>query len=414
MDSPASTAPEGRQGKVAIVGAGPSGLLLAIALARRGVHTTVFERDVHVAQAPRIDPDRSYTIDISGHGLKAIRHVDAGPWFDETMIPFKGQKIPGRATEEWPLPGWTGSRGDIQRALMALLEAKHRDRVSLEFHSRVTGVDVHSGTLVCQSLSRGETTPQFDLVVGGDGTGSLVRHALLEQAPGFTVETRSFPSYCTMIELDRVGDRLDRNYLHCLATSPFCVASAIQGDEGPRSSRWFCAVGTRTHATYASTEEARSFFRRRAPRVLELTSDEQVAAFARRTCYHIGQRLTCSQLRGGKAVLIGDAAAPFPPVGQGVNAAMESSMVLDLSVGEMGASPTGLLDAAKLYEARWKPEADAVSWISERSLFENPYHVIRARVASMLGISIFERARSVELPYSEVRRRAESLWPLWA
>jgi 2-polyprenyl-6-methoxyphenol hydroxylase-like FAD-dependent oxidoreductase len=173
-------------------------------------------------------------------------------------------------------------------------------------------------------------------------------------------------------------------------------------------------VGTRRHATYASTEEARSFFHRRVPRILELTSEEQVSAFTRRTCYHIGHKLTCSQLQGGRAVLIGDAAAPFPPIGQGVNAAMESSMVLDLCIGETGASPGGLLEAARLYDARWKPEAHAVSWISERSLFENPYHTARALVASMLGISIFDRAKSVELPYSEVRRRAEGLWPLWA
>ena len=42
------------------------------------------------------------------------------------------------------------------------------------------------------------------------------------------------------------------------------------------------------------------------------------------TSYHVGQSATCSQLHGGRAVLLGDAAAPFPPIGQGVNAAMES------------------------------------------------------------------------------------------
>ena len=31
----------------------------------------------------------------------------------------------------------------------------------------------------------------------------------------------------------------------------------------------------------------------------------------------------CTALHGGRCVLIGDAGAPFPPVGQGVNAAME-------------------------------------------------------------------------------------------
>ena len=110
---------------IAIVGAGPSGLVLAIALARRGIRTTVFERDAHPEVAPRFNPDRSYTIDISGHGLRALRHIDACSSFDDRLIRFKGLKIPGGRTSAWTLPGWTGSRGDILRALMALAEEKH-------------------------------------------------------------------------------------------------------------------------------------------------------------------------------------------------------------------------------------------------------------------------------------------------
>jgi hypothetical protein len=32
----------------------------------------------------------------------------------------------------------------------------------------------------------------------------------------------------------------------------------------------------------------------------------------------------------------------------------------------------------------------------------------------MLGLSIFDQAKSAEVPYSQVKRRAERLWPLWA
>ena len=116
--------------------------MAAIALARRGIPTTVFERDPHPQKAPRFNPDRSYTIDISGHGLKAIRHIDASRSFDEHMIAFKGLKMPGGRTEEWPLPGWTGSRGDILRALMAVLEGKYHDLIAVEFNRRVNAVDL--------------------------------------------------------------------------------------------------------------------------------------------------------------------------------------------------------------------------------------------------------------------------------
>jgi kynurenine 3-monooxygenase len=216
-----------------------------------------------------------------------------------------------------------------------------------------------------------------------------------------------------MIELDRVGDQMDKNYLHGLSIRPFCVAGAIKGDEGADTARWFCAVGTKAKQEFSSTEEARNFFRERIPRVLELTSEEKIAAFAERTCYHIGQTLTCSQLHGGKAMLLGDAAAAFPPIGQGVNAAMESAMVLDLCITGVGSSPAHLQEAARLYNARWKPEADAVSWMSVKSLFENRFHMLRANIAMKLGLSIFSQAKSADIPYSEVRRKAGRRWPLW-
>jgi kynurenine 3-monooxygenase len=296
---------------------------------------------------------------------------------------------------------------------MALAEEKYQELMRFEFECPVNSVDVLAGTLTYTSQSGITATKQFDFIIGADGAGSVVRNACLRQVPGFTVETKSFPNYCTMIELDRVGDQLDKNYLHGLSVRPFCVAGAIKGDRGSDRSRWFCAVGTKARQEFSAAEEARAFFSKRIPRVLELTSEEKIAAFAQRTCYHIGQTLTCSQLRGGKAVLLGDAAAAFPPIGQGVNAAMESAMMLDLCISEVGGSPAQLLESAKLYNARWKPEADAVSWMSVKSLFENRLHMLRANITMKLGLCIFSQAKSVDTPYSEVRRKAERLWPLW-
>ncbi len=398
---------------IAIVGGGPAALVLAIALARRGVRTTVFERDMHPELAPRFNPDRSYTVDISGHGRRALRHIDACAYFDARLLPFKGIKVQGQATEELHEPGWTGSRGDIVRALMAAITEKYQEWVGFEFDCRVTAVDVQTGTLTYTPKSGDAVTQHFDFIIGGDGAGSVVRNALLQQIPGFTVETKSLPNYCTMIELDRVGDQLDPHYLHGLSNSPFCAAGAIKGEQGPGSDRWFCAVGTKAKLAFASAEEVRRYFRKRCPRILELASDEAIAAFAQRTCYHIGRKLTCSHLYGGKAVLLGDAAGPFPPIGQGVNAAMESAMVLDLCIDDVGHSPTALLEAAKRYNDKWKPEVDAVSWISEKSLFENRFHELRTQITMKLGMHVAEQAKSADIPYSEVRRAAERRWPLW-
>lgn len=59
---------------VAIVGGGPAGLTLAAALAQQGgFGIAVFERADDHFSAETDNPDRSYTIDITGHGLRAAR-----------------------------------------------------------------------------------------------------------------------------------------------------------------------------------------------------------------------------------------------------------------------------------------------------------------------------------------------------
>jgi kynurenine 3-monooxygenase len=398
---------------IAVIGGGPAGLVAAIALARRGIATTVFERDAHPELAPRFNPDRSYTIDITGHGLRALRHIDATGHFDDRLLPFRGIQYGGRVVEDWPGPGWTGARGDILRALAAVISDRHKDAVHVEYGCRVSEVDVLTGAVSYTPPGGEPMTRQFDLVVGADGAGSVVRDAMQRRVPGFTVARKSLPNYLTMIALDRLVDQLDETYLQALATRPFCVAGAIPGDDESDRPRWFCGIGTRRPLSFSSAAAARAYLQQHCPRVLDLASDAAVAAFADRTCYHIGQKLTCSRLDGGRAVLLGDAAGPFPPIGQGVNAAMEAAVALDRCIGTAEPSATGLSGAAQSYTAAWKPELDAISWISEKMLFENRLHTLRANLTMRWGINPIGRAKSEDIPWSRVQADARRWGPLW-
>jgi hypothetical protein len=108
--------------------------------------------------------DRSYTIDISGHGLKALRHIDARSLLDERLIHFRGLKVPGGRTEEWRDQGWTGSRGDITRALMARVEEQLAGSVSFEFTCHAEAVDVRAGEVAYTHASGDKATRTFNLV----------------------------------------------------------------------------------------------------------------------------------------------------------------------------------------------------------------------------------------------------------
>ena len=113
--------------KIAIIGAGPAGLTCGLALARRGIDITIAERGDNHLEAATYNPNRSYTIDITGHGKKAADHVGATKRFDQELIRFRGIKYalpawtnraPNKTmTEAYLGQGWTGSRGDICRAL---------------------------------------------------------------------------------------------------------------------------------------------------------------------------------------------------------------------------------------------------------------------------------------------------------
>ena len=69
--------------RVAIVGAGPAGLVLALALAKRSeVSVTIFDRLPSHLAAETYNPDRSYTIDITGHGIRALKYIGSTARFD--------------------------------------------------------------------------------------------------------------------------------------------------------------------------------------------------------------------------------------------------------------------------------------------------------------------------------------------
>ncbi|HEY0472215.1 MAG TPA: NAD(P)/FAD-dependent oxidoreductase [Kribbella sp.] len=380
---------------IAIIGAGPGGLTAAIALARRGVRTTVFERDAHPERTPRFNPDRSYAIDITGHGLRALRHIDALTHFDAGMIQFRGIRFRGVTGDRWSEPGWIGSRGDIMRTLMAVVDDRHRDLIQFEFESDMSGLDVHAGVVAGR---------RFDLVIGADGAGSAVRTAMQEQVEGFTVETSFIPNYAIMMELDRAGDQLDKHYLHVLGASPFLIAGAIIDENKPEGVRWLCMVGVGQPTTFTSPEDATAWLRKHCAPLLDLVSEQAIAEFSQRQCQHLGRRLTCSHLHGGRVVLLGDAAAAFPPIGQGVNAAMESAIVLDQCLA------TGPLEtAAARYEAAWKPEAEAVSWIGEQMLFQKPWNGLRPMIAFLFGLRAVGRSKSATASYADAQRVARRL-----
>lgn len=350
--------------------------------------------------AATFDPDRSYPIDITGHGLRAIRHVDAVAAFDARMTRFRGIKYRGRVVDPWHEPGWIGSRGDITRTLVAVVEERQPDSVEFVWDTDVRAVDVTTGEVAGR---------RFDLVIGADGAGSVVRAAMQEQLEGMAVTSSAISNHGLILELDQVGDRLDPQYLQALALNPFTMSGVVADDSQPAGLRWLAVIGTKGPLTFESPAEAAAWLRKRIPAADGLASARAITAMARRKAVPLGRRTTCSRLHGGRAVLIGDAGVTFPPIGQGCNASLESAMVLDEC---MGNGPLATLGVR--YNATWKPQADALAAMGWQLRYQDPMTAVRALVASVFRINIAADTKSSTRSYADVWQSARKLRGLWA
>jgi len=153
--------------KVAVVGAGPAGSLLASLLAHEGADVTIFD-----ASHPREKP--------CGGGVtaKALALLPPAP---------DGDPLPGRAVDRCRFESGTGEAVTLRldrpvmvaarRDLDSWLLRRAIDAGAVHLAERVVEVD---GT-ACLRTSAGRQ--RFDLVVGADGAGSLVRRTFLRPTP---------------------------------------------------------------------------------------------------------------------------------------------------------------------------------------------------------------------------------------
>lgn len=49
------------------------------------------------------------------------------------------------------------------------------------------------------------------------------------------------------------------------------------------------------------------------------------------------------------------------------------------------------------YDAAWKPELHAVSWISQKTLFENPLNTLRSMLTMALGQNVVGEAKRTDM-----------------
>ena len=162
--------------RVAIVGAGLAGCLLATLLARRGTDVTVYER----REDPRVtapERGRSINLAISARGLEALAQVGLRELSLSRALPMHGRMVHGPDGQQSFRPysaDGTHAINSISRAELnlALLEVAERTGgVCVRFGHRLSELDMATGELSFETAD-GQRAERAGIVLAADGAYS--------------------------------------------------------------------------------------------------------------------------------------------------------------------------------------------------------------------------------------------------
>ncbi|MGH8959663.1 MAG: FAD-dependent oxidoreductase [Jatrophihabitantaceae bacterium] len=376
-----SASPRGPRERVAIVGAGLAGCLLATLLGRRGIEVAVYERreDPRVTGAER---GRSINLAISARGLDALEHVGLREQALGHALPMHGRMVHpvagGQSFRPYSADRMRAinsiSRGELNHALLDT--AEKTPGVTLHFGYRLRDLDLETGQLSFETLA-GRRRPRADIVLASDGSYSAARRAVTFR-PGFDFSQDYLEhGYKELTIAARDGDfALDPDALHIWPRGSSMMIALPNLD---RSFTCTLFWPKDEIAALATDEEITGYFRAHYPDAAKLMPSlvedfrlnpvGSLVTIRSWPWVHSGQRCTLA--------LIGDAAhAIVPFFGQGANCAFEDCVEIDRCLAETGGD---WARALAQYEQRRKANCDAIADMALENFVE-----MRDRVNSKL------------------------------
>lgn len=426
--------------KVIIVGAGLSGSLLAIYLAKKGIEVDVYEARGDM-RGENVAAGRSINLALSNRGIAALKEIGLDKYMLAEAVPMRGRMIHS-VSGETKLLAYSGrpnefinsiSRGGLNIALIN--EAEKSAGVRFFFNEKCAGFDCKSGEALLENTETGETKIiKGDTLIAADGAGSAVRKAMLDGGvPRFNFSQEYLEHGYKELHIpsgENGAFQMEKNALHIWARGSFMMIalpnsggsftctlflshagknsfeSILTGEYGKQFSHRFTRINADgktdkvnnslrdlsvsnlcSSAAKISSEAEQSLleffqtnFADAVPLMPTLTED-----FFANPTGNLGTIKCFPWNVGGKSLLLGDSAhAVVPFYGQGMNASFEDCRVLNQLIEQRGADwETVFTEYGKLR----KENTDAIAQMAEENFFE-----MRDAVAN----PVFVRKRELE------------------
>ncbi len=358
--------------KIAVVGSGLVGTLLAIYLKRQGHTVHVYDRspDIRTVEFS----GRSINLVMSTRGWKAMEDVGLddeirkiGIPVDKRAIHLKDGKLNYQYYGKDGEAIFSLSRGVLNRRMIDLAEA---EGVVFYFNHKIWDVTLADATLHIGDSERGEWTElKYDKVFGADGAFSRIRHRMQRQSMfDYSQEFMKIGYKELHIPANADGThKVDKNSLHIWPRGNFMLMALPNLDGSFTCTLFMPFEGENSFEQLKDKETLVSFFAQYFPDTAAVIPDLVEDFFKNPTSYLVMMKCYPWTFED-KVALIGDAAhAIVPFYGQGMNAGFEDITILSEMISKYGEDWKTIFSE---YQKSRKPNADAIAELSRRNFIE--------------------------------------------
>jgi kynurenine 3-monooxygenase len=408
--------------RVAVIGAGLVGSLLACYLGRRGYQVDVYERRPDPRSAS-VERGRSINLALSERGLDALRRIDLVDTVMAPALPMHGRMIhalDGTTTFQSYSAAGNRAINSIGRAALneTLIDAAAATAgVVLHFDTRLASYDLSTNSLTFEAEGQSITvTP--DIVLAADGFGSVVRQELESRGRVSVVTDQLDFGYKELTIPAKGGDfAMDPDALHIWPRGASMMIALPNPDRSFTCTLFWPKTGDDGFDMLTSEQQILDHFTGvypdAVPLMPTLVEDYQ--------CNPVGLLATIHSdpwQVAGKVGLVGDAAhAILPFFGQGANCGFEDVVELDRCLSEVADDWTLALP---MYQERRRANAEAIAQLAKENFVEmrdkvgSQAFLARKKVEHALEkllpgtyLSRYEMVSFTTIPYAEVIERTK-------
>ena len=360
---------------IRIVGAGPTGTLLAILLQRGGADRVELYECRPDLRATAAESGRSINLALADRGIHALKMAGVFDTLGSAMLPMRGRLIHHRNRDTsfqryGQRPNEVIYSVSRHRLNLGLLEvAARQPGIVLHFEHRFEAADFAAGTAQIRDLRRDELlcVPMQPLLAA-DGAGSLLRREMNALSLIEAHETDLEHGYK---ELSIPADRLHRHRLACDALHIWprgnYMLIALPNEDGSFTATLFLPKrGSVSFEALRDPPAIEQFFTREFPDAREFMPD-CIEEFQAHPVGFLGTVSASPWHCGGLAALIGDSAHAMVPFhGQGMNCCFEDCVEFAACIAR---HPSWQAAFAEFGSIR-KPNTDAIAAMALENYLE--------------------------------------------